>query len=277
MLGQQGKCVLCGGLSSTPWGSENGYDAVRCTDCGLVYLSPWPDLSDRARALEFGEHPGQRMLKTNARYRADAIRRYTRVLDDVFGRNYFLDREVHWLDIGCGYGEFIETLARSVATPSTLRGSEPNRIKQESAQRRGLDVRFYELSDLADSYTHISLLNVFSHLPDPAAFLGEAAGKLRAGGEILLQTGNGGDVSRRDFPGMLGFPDHLIFGGRHSLEVLFDRIGMTILSVSEYRVPALTPINVAKDLAKRVLRKDHNPVRWRGPYRDIWVRARLAG
>jgi 2-polyprenyl-3-methyl-5-hydroxy-6-metoxy-1,4-benzoquinol methylase len=269
-----GKCVLCGEVSSSPWGSENGYESVRCSGCGLVYLDPWPDMTEREKALEYGEHPGDNLLRTNDNYRRGAAREYANVLRAVYGSDYFDNRVVEWLDIGCGYGEFLETLNQHVSNDSALRGSEPNLTKQQSAQGRGLDVKFYDLEEMTETYSHISLLNVFSHLPDPIAFLKVAVERLRDGGEILLQTGNGGDVNRDEFPGMLFYPDHLIFGGRKSLEYLFEQIGMEIIGFQEFRAPRFTPMNVAKDIVKRLIRKDHNPVRWRGPYRDLWVRAR---
>lgn len=269
------KCVLCGNASSEPWGSENGYDSVRCSGCGLVYISPWPDMAERDRALEYGEHPGEKILRTNNSYRRGGAREYGNVLRTVYGSDYFDSRVVEWLDIGCGYGEFLEALEHEVANESVLRGSEPNRTKRQSAQGRGLDVKFYDLAEMTETYSHISLLNVFSHLPDPVAFLGLAGKRLQDGGEILLQTGNGGDVNRDEFPGILSYPDHLIFGGRQSLEYLFKQVGMEIISFHEFREPRFTPINVAKDIVKRLIRKGHSPVRWRGPYRDLWVRARM--
>ncbi len=259
------------------WGSENGFDAVRCDGCGLVYLDPWPDLSAREKALEFGVHPGEKVVHTDSRYRPGQIRNYARVLEVIYGPDDIRDRVVQWLDIGCGYGEFLETLAQRVAPQSVLRGSEPNLIKQAAARAHGLDVEFRELDAMQDTYTHVSLLNVFSHLPDPIAFLGLAKQRLREGGEILLQTGNGGDVSRHDFPGRLDFPDHLLFAGRRSLEVVFGKIGMEIVSIDEFPVPPFSISNVAKDLVKRLVRREHNPVNWGGPYRSIWVRARLPG
>lgn len=268
-------CVVCGTDEATPWGSENGFESVRCINCGLVYLDPWPDITARDKALAYGEHVGERLLKTNHRYRPREKQRYADIIAAVYGAGFLKDLEVQWLDIGCGYGEFLETLGDAVAPGSILKGSEPNRSKQASAQTRGLDVQFYDLETLPDSFTHVSLLNVFSHLPDPIGFLELARRRLRPDGEILLQTGNGGDVERTDFPGMLGYPDHLLFGGRKTLELIFEKIGMEVVSVTEFRFPPMTLANVAKDLVKRVIRKEHNPVRWRGPYRDLWIRAKL--
>jgi SAM-dependent methyltransferase len=197
------------------------------------------------------------------------------VLSDLYG-NTLAARRVSWLDIGCGYGEFLEALKATVGPGSTLKGSEPNKHKTSYARSRGLDVEYRELDQLREQFSHVSLLNVFSHLPEPIPFLSMARDLLEPGGELLLQTGNGGDVTRREFPGELWFPDHLTFAGRKTLELVVEKLQMQLLGIHAYRSPPLTPMNVAKDLVKRVIRKDYNPVDWRGPFRTLWLRARKA-
>ena len=249
---------------------------MQCSDCGLVYLDPWPDLSLREKSLAYGEHQGEKRVRTNTRYRPSLRRTYAGILDVVFEPAYFDARPVRWFDIGCGYGEFLETLAGRVGRDSVLRGTEPNLTKQRSARARGLDVQFYDVEEMSDTFSHISMLNVFSHLPDPVSFLRLAAERLTKDGEILLQTGNGGDVQRADFPGGLSFPDHLIFGGRHSLEVALRAAGLEVFAITAFATPRFSLINFAKDTVKRLTQSNHNPARWGGPYRDLWVRARRA-
>jgi 2-polyprenyl-3-methyl-5-hydroxy-6-metoxy-1,4-benzoquinol methylase len=267
-------CRLCAGTEATSWGEENGYSAVRCTNCGLVYLSPWPDLSERDRALQYGAHAGDKTINTNARPQGrGVIREYHRALDDLYGGD-LAGKRVKWIDIGCGYGEFLTVLKSMTASDSTLLGSEPNERKSQYARSRGLDVEYRDLDNVTQRFTHISLLNVFSHLPDPIDFLAKARDRLEPGGELVAQTGNAGDLRRSDVPGQLWFPDHLTFAGRQTLEVVMKRLDMDVISVMAYRSPALSPTNVAKDLVKRIVRPDHNPVDWRGPYRSLWLRAK---
>jgi len=45
-------------------------------------------------------------------------------------------------------------------------GIEPNVRKQQSAKKRGLNVRFIDLRTHESQYDVISLLYVYSHLPD---------------------------------------------------------------------------------------------------------------
>lgn len=267
-------CRVCACRDATSWAQENGFSAVKCNSCSLVYLSPWPDLSDRDRSLQHGAHAGDNTIDTNARPGgAAAVRRYKSILDDLYGTNLAGSR-VEWLDIGCGYGEFLTALQGRVSPNSILAGSEPNTRKAAFAQERGLDVSYKDLADLQSGYTHISLLNVFSHLPEPMQFLSKARDLLAEGGELIIQTGNAGDLDRKDVPGALWLPDHLIFAGQPTLEVLCSNLGMKMVQAKAYREPRLTPMNFAKDLAKRVLRPDHNGVKWRGPSRSVWLRAR---
>ncbi|MGX9789842.1 class I SAM-dependent methyltransferase [Mycobacterium sp. MMS18-G62] len=184
------------------------------------------------------------------------------------------DRQVHWLDIGCGYGEFLAALRATVAKGSTLAGSEPNEHKAEYARSRGFDVSYRELNDLTEQFTHISLLNVFSHLPEPVEFLQKARDLLVPGGELLIQTGNAGDLERHEVPGELWFPDHLIFAGRQTLDLLIEKLDMDVTRSTAQRYPRLTPVNLAKDVVKRITRTDYNPVSWRGAFRSVWVRAK---
>ena len=201
------------------------------------------------------------------------VREYRSILKALYGGT-LSNQRVAWLDIGCGYGEFLTALKSTVGTKSALMGSEPNRRKAHYAQERGLDVAYHDLDDLPDKFTHISLLNVFSHLPEPVGFLSRARDHLEPGGELLIQTGNGADLNRQDVPGALWLPDHLIFGGRVTLDHLIQMLGMDLQKIIDYRQPRLTPTNVAKDLVKRLIRPDHNPVNWRGPSRSLWLRAR---
>ena len=267
-------CRVCSSKDATPWAQENGFTAVKCDECNLVYISPWPDLSDRDRSLQHGAHAGDEIIDTNAKPGGSGeVRRYQRVLDDMYGAS-LSHEQVNWLDIGCGYGEFLTALRRSVKPGSTLLGSEPNTRKASYAREQGLDVCYRNMGDLDRGFTHISLLNVFSHLPEPIQFISEARDLLREGGELVIQTGNGGDVERKDVPGALWLPDHLTFAGQSTLEVLFEKLDMDVVKAVNYREPRATPVNIAKDLVKRVVRQNHNGVNWMGPFRTVWLRAK---
>lgn len=111
------------------------------------------------------------------------------------------------LEIGCGTGELVRFLSRYGAT---VAGMDLDETMVAVAQAKGIEndrVRFL-VGDMAGigrlfapaSFTHILCVgNTLVHLPSResiAAFLGEAAGLLAAGGTLVLQVLNYGKILR---------------------------------------------------------------------------------
>src|SRR4051812_23856347 len=77
------RCELCGVDETTLYAEENGYRAVRCVRCGLLYVNPRPTI-DEMKALydgletkiDVGAHIRRRDVKTaQARWSLRTIRR----------------------------------------------------------------------------------------------------------------------------------------------------------------------------------------------------------
>ena len=49
-------CPYCDGCDSALWASENGFDAVKCSDCGFIYVNPRPRQSLIDQAVQSGTH-----------------------------------------------------------------------------------------------------------------------------------------------------------------------------------------------------------------------------
>lgn len=268
-----GPCRLCGAPGSAFWGRENGFDSFRCRACDLVFIDPWPDLSRREEAVSLGVHEGEQVLNSTNSYLGERARAVYRTnLDTIYGPGFLAGLDVRWLDVGCGFGEFVEAIGEHLGPGSTVSGVEPNVHKRKAAQERGLDVQWFDLTESDDRWDRISLMNVLSHIPDPGSFVRSLRDHLVPGGELLLQTGNGGAVPRREFPGKLNFPDHLLFFSRPSLQRLFEEAGLRLVSCHGFPSPPFSLDSLARDLAKIVIRPGHNRIRWRGGYRSLWLR-----
>lgn len=219
-------CPLCRTPEAWDWGHENGFTAVKCVSCGLVYVSPRPADSEISDATRTGQHrheagalsvvytPSRRKL---ARYR----QRMTRVLDGELG----LD-PVSWLDIGAGFGELVEALGDVLPAGSQIRGIEPMAVKAAHARARGLPVGSETLEEVVENFDFVSIINVFSHLPDPGEFLQGIRRLVRPGGTLVVVTGNGGDLeSAAEYPDRLDLPDHLVFAGQTQLDAFLMEAG----------------------------------------------------
>ncbi len=158
-----------------------------------------------------------------------------------------------WLDVGCGYGELLEALGDFRGSKLTLTGSEPNLVKQKAAQERGHDVSYFDLEDHDGRYDVVSMMNVYSHLPNPYTFLGDLARVVTPGGRILVQTGDVTGLTGDTILQPAGLPDHLSFTTEAALRDMMERQGMTVERVVKYPSLPLTPSRVAKEAVKAIL------------------------
>ena len=275
MHGEHIACLLCGASEATPWGSENGWIAVKCGNCGLVYVNPRPREIEISKANQLGEHrTAAGILQVVHSRDAGKPAYYRKVLIRLFADLLARDEQVRWLDVGAGFGEVVEALQALLPRGSVVDGIEPMHAKVTNARQRGLPITSRLLSEVSDQYHIISLINVFSHLVDPRAFLGEVNDHLLPRGEVLIETGNGGDLNDAwEFPGPLYLPDHLQFAGERHLEQFLTDAGFTVLAKHRRRTDTLRlAIHWAAQRARGY------PAKLRLPYtsrfRTIFYRAR---
>ena len=272
-------CYYCGGSSVGPFATENGFELVKCSGCGLLYVALRPDETDIAEAVRQGLHPGN--LETTARFYPPHLWEYWRVLRDLYGSE-LAARNRTWLDVGCGHGEFLLTLKRLAGSRIDAIGSEPNEHKQRSARSRGLNVSFIPLDRHDGKYDGISLLNVYSHLPDPGEFLELIRQRLNRGGEMVLQTGDVSGLTPDTFFRPMYLPDHLSFATEEIVAGLLRRTGFRIVKIRKYPAfPAVaTFLRIGLHLATGRLAKAGVLARNYSVSRrlrtDMWIRAALA-
>ena len=278
---EEAVCYNCGSQRYVVYDSENGFSLVRCSQCALLYVNPRPCAEEISRAMMTGMHRGEQMLDVSGpgfdeRKRA----RYLQILDDVYGDGLCrVAPGARWLDIGCGYGEFMVALNEYVGGRISVSGSEPMTAKLDHARARGLDVDFLDLDRHAGRFEYVSLLNVWSHLPDPVDVIRRWKRLLAPGGEMLIETGHSSHLSNRDHHKPYYLPDHLSFASREIVVGILERLGFEIVSTHLYRHSVfveLRPMAILRELARIGLgRGAFRNIFPRQPDRDLYVRARL--
>jgi len=274
-------CPVCGESASEPYADENGFHLVRCKECTLLYVTPRPAPKATAAAHQYGMHHGDTTIAVTGRYRPSRIRKYLGVLRGVYGPSLPAGL-ISWVDVGCGHGEFLAALRAFGEARLTLIGLEPNVHKAAGCVSRGFDVRTCALQDLPGAFSAISLLNVFSHLQDPKAFLRDCAARLEPGGELLLETGDTAHFPPEHHPRPLYLPDHLLFANEAIIRRVFRDLNLDVVSVHRYSAVSAIPLQVLKECqlaidARRMPRLFAAFCRWareRGRKIDMYVRAR---
>ena len=275
-------CYNCGHFDATPWGDEQGFHMVKCTGCGLVYLNPRPTLDEIDHASQTGLHKlGSESLNVVGRYSRRKAKVYRERLHALLDPPS-ASAPVRWLDIGSGYGELLQAVLDLGFRKIEAEGVEPCLPKVERARSRGLPVSSKRLDELSGPYTHVSLINVYSHLPDPIEFLASLRRIMTPGARLVLVTGNGADVVRAEFPGALYLPDHLSFACESIVRNVFEIAGYAVTRVQAYPDgPGFDPmpITLAKNLARKLLGRPMVPLRLpkESRFQSLWVSGELAG
>jgi SAM-dependent methyltransferase len=267
-------CKQDGGCE--PWAEENGYVAVKCNRCGLVYVNPRPSASLISEAIKTGVHRDVAHSRTAIAHRsASNVRLYRRLLSRALPDVWAAGRPIAWLDIGAGYGEVVEALTMLAPVGSRVEGIEPMTPKVAACKKRGLSVREAYLSSIDDQYDFVSLINVFSHVPEFHDFLREIKVVMRPNGEFLMETGNIGDLaSVRHAPTELDLPDHLVFAGEYTIGRYLENAGFEIVGI--WRRRRDTIFNALKNCARKLRGYQVTlAAPYTSPYRSLLIRARL--
>jgi SAM-dependent methyltransferase len=269
-------CPCCRSIESAPYAEENGFVLTRCLSCGLLYVNPRPPDDEVALGARTGHHAGERPVRTTGRRRLEAGSLYRSVLRELYGRDGF-DVGPMWLDIGCGYGEFMHTLRAYSGGRLRCVGVEPNARKRLIASRAGLDVRDIDALDAIPPVDAVSLLNVFSHLPNPSAEFDAIWRALRPGGEFLIETGDTAGLPEDQHPRPLDLPDHLSFASEAALRIMLAGCGFEVVGVAKRQAISPHPISLLREAIRAFL--PGRIARFRlaldPRYRtDMWIRAR---
>jgi SAM-dependent methyltransferase len=272
-------CYNCGSLRNTFYAEENGFSLVQCAECGLLFVANPPEPVEIADAAREGMYPGQKRLDVTGRFNGAAIPRYIAMLQDVFGGDLVTKRT--WLDVGCGHGEFVKAIHDASLGAIDVRGMDPNTRKVESARKRGLNVSHFEISSHDDKYDVVSMLDVYSHLPDPPAFIESLKKLLNPAGEMLLQTGDAANFSAQDQFRPFGLPDHLSFASEEIVVRILRRLDFDIVSIRKYSYLYRDPKSIVKELVKLFLPNYTSRLRfyfnWEKYSRtNMFIRARLS-
>ena len=269
------KCYYCGSEENSFYAKENGFTLVKCKNCGLLFVNNPPALDEISQAQILGVHGGEKQFEKQGKYEPRKIRRYCTVLEELSIANN-LNKINSWLDIGCGYGEFIEAV-KIINNKVNIIGNEPNIHKQQSAKRRNLDVSYFDLDNHEEKYDVISLLNVYSHLPDPPVFLEKISRLLVTGGELIIQTGDTANLKKNDHYTPFSLPNHLSFASEEIVVGILEKLGFEIINIKKYSVMQFDIEMIIKEIVKLILPGYVSKMRvlFQGIKTDMFIRAKL--
>jgi len=274
------KCYNCNIDDSSFYDKENGYTIVKCNSCGLLYVNPRFSETEINEATKLGVHKGDKELDVTGKYSLKKINRYIEILPLIFSDVKNRATEMTWLDIGGGFGEFIEALNLYFGKQISVEVIEPNAFKCNHAKSRGLAMYSLDYLKYGKKYNVISALNVFSHLPNPVETINEWAKLLYPKGELLIETGDTAKLLAKIHPKPYFLPDHLSFATKDIVVEILKRCNFEIISINYFRssvYPILSINNFIKETYLGIItRSFKNRYNFfpSNPNIDMWIRAR---
>ena len=236
-------CQLCGDARSTVKFEEPPYRVLRCSGCGLVWVTP--RLDDTALRDVYGEEywrSDSPKTKGYADYASDAalyLKTFRRRLKLV---QRYLPPQGRVLDVGCAAGFFLRVAAelghdvRGVEVSEAIAQEAVNALGAERVWIGTLDSVPHEQPGFGrGTFDLVTMWDVVEHVPDPQALLQDARAMLAPGGHLLIETQN---VDSR-FANLLGprwhhykHEEHIYHFNPRTIRALLDQTGFEVVKLT---------------------------------------------
>lgn len=224
------KCVICNAEKTSQITIQNNYSVVRCTNCGLVYLNPRPS-KEALMKLYNGYH---RRNGKDEHIWAMLMKKNFRNISSLLNRTF--PKKGSLLDIGCGYGHFVETMRDYGWTAS---GIEPSSGAFEYARAKGLNVLNSSIDDInfpEGSFDVITAFYVLEHLCDPLAALKKISMMLKRNGILVLRIPHTTPIVKllallKIKNNLYDAPFHLYDFSPATIRLLLEKAGFSSVSV----------------------------------------------
>ncbi|TLD41733.1 MAG: SAM-dependent methyltransferase BT3209 [Candidatus Jettenia ecosi] len=179
---QQVNCNICGVDNTSLIAVQNGYRMVKCKNCGLVYLKSRPDQQTLIKLYaDYHQREGKdedvwaRLMEKN-------FKEVSLLLNKIFPEKGKI------LDVGCGYGHFIEIMQ---GCGWFAQGVDPSSGTLYYAKKKGLNVIETSVDDSSFPYNFFDVVTAFyvlEHLPDPLSTAKKIFKMLKPGGVIVIRV-----------------------------------------------------------------------------------------
>jgi ubiquinone/menaquinone biosynthesis C-methylase UbiE len=196
-------CPLCQATRAEPFldtrkYSTDGveYQVVSCPDCGLLYTRPAPGAGE-LRSLYDETYMPYRTAGSSSKIEKPPLLS-VKGLTEMFHRTMQWERRLalkgirpgRILDVGCGSGDFLGSLAH---LGWETYGTDLSEAGAELARARGIQAYRGDLSAAAfpdDFFEVVTLWHVLEHVPDPLEQLAEIRRVLKPGGLLVVEVPN---------------------------------------------------------------------------------------
>lgn len=219
---------------------------LRCPDCGLLYIDPWPSEADmqavygedyfQNTALLTGTSDGLFGYSDYVAERFNKQPQYAAIAREVAALLERGKRRPRLLEVGCGFGYFLDV---AFEADFDVAGLEFNPFAVERLRRK---YAFPILSGAVETielapgaYDAVVMFDVIEHLRNPFGALARVHRALAPGGVLVLSTVDAESIVSRLIGKRLEdfrrTREHLVFFGRDTMHRVLREHGFDVLAV----------------------------------------------
>lgn len=247
-------CPACHADSPIDKFEKFTFQHVLCGTCGTLYVNPRPPLRQFLNfhaGSKSNEFFSSRFYKETAVARREKIHKPRAELISEISKNNGIQEESHLVDIGSGFGIFLEEVRRTGAFQN-ISGIEPKKELAEDSRGRGFHIieKTMEAVSTEDvNPTFMTCFEVFEHILNPDEFLKSIHQVLRPGGLLLFTTLtiDGFDLQVLwERAKIICPPQHLNYFSLKGMQFLVEESGFEIV---ELETPGQLDIDIIRNIA----------------------------
>jgi SAM-dependent methyltransferase len=225
-------CPLCG-AASPPWFEKSGRTIARCPACRTVFVPEGLARTASGASIYESEIPVF-LADGNETYYLDDAGNLASAREKVDWVRRFVDPKARLLDVGSGFGHFLEAAAPQFSATGLELG--PAAVERARA-RAGISCTVGSVytmpAGLEGAFDVVTAWDFIEHVPDPMGALGALAKAVRPGGHVFLSTPDARSAAARLLGRQWHYLDpvqHIVLFGRANLERALLRAGLEPLA-----------------------------------------------
>ncbi|WKY48562.1 class I SAM-dependent methyltransferase [Eubacteriaceae bacterium ES3] len=240
------KCIYCNGVEFEPIAQElrdsKSYKVVKCCNCGIVQLDKIPDVSEDQEYYDKDKQmksiiPDFSIEKLRENAIPDLERRYNYILE--------IEKKMHKietiLEIGCGYGFFVDYLSKrdydiegieiSAERREIANSICKNKIRDTNLLINTTEDSVQEISE--KMYDLICMFQVLEHISEPNQFLEKIKNRyMKESSLLLIEVPNLSDNMLRvskEYNDFYWQRAHLVYYDVNTLKMVLKNAGYVIV------------------------------------------------
>lgn len=224
-------CLLCNSEDFHLLFPFKRYKILRCKNCRLVFVHPWPKKKDLEKLYK--KYPHVDGFLHEQGIRRDA----RRTLQNVRKMGYTNGK---LLDIGCGIGFFLgEAGKRGWETLGIDTATIPLKYARDTLRLHVIQKDFNTFQSKT-KYDVIVIMQLIEHLVDPYPLLNKVNQLLTDNGIACFATPNIESVLFKVLKDKFTYlipPEHVVYYGPDTLKRLLEKTGFTVVKTITYSYP----------------------------------------